>query len=145
MGKLANDAKNLILGNDGSDKEPVDFKTELQNAIKAGLITKADGTLLISSRTNCDKLAELISRTEEKEVIKAAKGDGIEFDSPEEAKEYQEEQDEKKEEKSKKERERKAKEQEQSLEQQIQASQNAAKAKMASERNLEKSKQIERK
>ena len=42
MGNIAQDAKKLILGNDGSDKEPVDFKTELENAIKAGLITKAD-------------------------------------------------------------------------------------------------------
>ena len=42
LGRIAQDAKNLILGNDGSDKEPVDFKTELQNAIKAGLITKAE-------------------------------------------------------------------------------------------------------
>ncbi len=145
MGRLGNDAKNLILGNDGSDKEPVDFKTELQNAIKAGLITKADGTLLITSRTNCDKLAEAMIKSEEKEITRAAKEDGIEFDTLEEAKEYEAEQSEKKEEKARKERERKEKEQEQSLEQQIQASQNASKAKMASERNLGKEKQIERK
>ena len=145
MGKIANDAKNLLLGNDGSDKEPVDFKTELQNAIKAGLITKADGTLLITSRTNCDKLADAITKTEEKEVARAAKEDGMEFDTLEEAKEYEEEQEEKKEEKAKKQRERQAKEQEQSLEQQIQASQNATRAKMASERDMTKDKQIERK
>ena len=144
MGNLGKDAKNLILGNDGSDKEPVDFKTELQNALKAGLITKADGTLLITSRTNCDRFADLIARTEEKEVISAAKEDEMEFDTPEEAKEYLEEQKDKKEDKEKKERERKEKEK-QSLEQQIMASQNEAKAKMKAEKNLEKQKQIERK
>lgn len=141
MGRIAQDAKNLILGNDGSDKEPVDFKSELQNAIKAGLITKADGTLLITSRTNCDKLAELITKSEEKEVIKAAKENGIEFDTPEEAIEYEKEEKKKKEEKDRK---RQEKVQEQSLEEQIKASQNTAKAKMQAERNLEKQKEIER-
>ena len=141
MGRIAQDAKNLILGNDGSDKEPVDFKTELQNAIKTGLITKADGTLLITSRTNCDKLAELITKSEEKEVIKAAKENGIEFDTPEEAIEYEKEEKKKKEEKDRK---RQEKVQEQSLEEQIKASQNTAKAKMQAERNLEKQKEIER-
>ena len=141
MGRIAQDAKNLILGNDGSDKEPVDFKSELQNAIKAGLITKADGTLLITSRTNCDKLAELITKSEEKEVIKAAKENGIEFDTPEEAIEYEKEEKKKKEEKDRK---RQEKVQEKSLEEQIKASQNTAKAKMQAERNLEKQKEIER-
>ena len=141
MGRIAQDAKNLILGNDGSDKEPVDFKTELQNAIKAGLITKTDGTLLITSRTNCDKLAELITKSEEKEVIKAAKENGIEFDTPEEAIEYEKEEKKKKEEKDRK---RQEKVQEQSLEEQIKARQNTAKAKMQAERNLEKQKEIER-
>ena len=115
---LGKDAKNLILGNDGSDKDPDDFKTELQNAIKAGLINKADGTLLITSRTNCDKLGNLISRTEEKEVIKAGKENGKEFDSLEEEVEYNKE---------------------------IKDSQNANKAKMESEKNLEKIKEIDRK
>ena len=141
MGRIAQDAKNLILGNDGSDKEPVDFKSELQNAIKAVLITKADGTLLITSRTNCYKLAELITKSEEKEVIKAAKENGIEFDTPEEAIEYEKEEKKKKEEKDRK---RQEKVQEQSLEEQIKASQNTAKAKMQAERNLEKQKEIER-
>jgi len=134
MGRIGKDTKDLILGNDGSDKEPVDFKTELQNAIKAGLITKADGTVLITSRTNCDQLAELITQSEMKEVIKAGKELGIEFDTLEEAKEYEEKE---KDEKKKKEKERQEKTQEQSLEQQIQASQNAAKAKMKAEKSLE--------
>ncbi len=130
---LGQDAKNLILGNDGSDKEPVDFKTELQNAIKAGLITKADGTLLITSRTNCDKLADLIARAEEKEVTIASKESEREFNSIEEELEYREE-------KEKKEKKRKQKEQENSLEQQIQSSQNATKAKIEAEKNLGKPK-----
>lgn len=138
MGRIAKDAKNLILGNDGSDKEPVDFKTELQNAIKAGLITKAEGTLLITSRTNCDKFGELIARNSEKEVARAAKGDGVEFDTPEEALEYE------KEKKDEKERKRQEKVQTQSLEQQIQASQNEVKARMQAEKNLEKQQEIER-
>ena len=94
MGNVAKDTKNLILGNDGSDKEPVDFKTELQKAINSGLITKADGTLLITSRTNCDKLGEEITKTEEKEVIKAGREEGVEFDTLEEAKEYEAEKEE---------------------------------------------------
>ena len=144
MGNLAKDTKNLILGNDGSEKEPVDFKTELQNAIKQGLITKADGTLLITSRTNCDKLGELITKTEEKDVIKAAMEDGKEFKSLEEAKEY-EETEEKKEEKEKKEREKQTETQEKSLEQQIQESQNKTKARMEAEKELTESKQNDRK
>ena len=122
---LGQDAKDLILGNDGSDKEPVDFKTELQNAIKAGLITKADGTLLITSRTNCDKLADLIARAEEKEVTAASKESGREYEESH-----------KKEEKEKEDKRRQDKVQKDSLEQQIQASQNATKAKMEAEKQL---------
>ena len=139
---LGQDAKNLILGNDGSDKEPVDFKTELQNAIKDGLINKADGTLLITARTNCDKLGDLISRTEEKEVIKAGKENGKEFDSLEEELEYNKEKEKKKKEKEEK---RLKAIQQNSLEEQIKASQNANKAKMKSEKDLEKIKEIDRK
>ena len=139
MGRLAQDAKNLILGNDGSDKEPDDFKTELQNAIKAGLITKADGTLLITSRTNVEKLAELISRTEEKEVIKAGKEKGIENEPFEEVKNKKEK------EEKKKEQERVKKVQKDSLEKQIEASKNATKAKMEAEKNLGKTIEKERK
>ena len=144
MGKLAKDAKNLILGNDNSDKEPLDFKTELQNAIKSGEISKADGTLLITARANCDKFAEFISRTEEKEVIKASKENGKEFDSFEEAKAYEEEMKEKAKEKEEKEQKRQEEIKKQSLEEQIKASQNELKAKMASERTLQKPKEIDK-
>ena len=139
MGRLAQDAKNLILGNDGSDKEPLDFKTELQNAIKAGLITKADGTLLITSRTNCDKFADLIARTEEKEVIKAGKETGRENEPVQELEEKKEK------DKKKREEERIEKTQKESLEQQIEASKNATKAKMEAEKNLEKTIEKDRK
>jgi len=132
LGRIGQDAKNLILGNDGSDKEPVDFKTELQNAINAGIITKAEGTLLITSRANCDKLAEMISKNDEKEVTRASKEDGKEFEVIE---------DEKKERKEKARRQTKV--QEMSLEQQIQASQNEARAKIKSETESVKQKEKE--
>ncbi len=136
---LGQDAKDLILGNDGSDKEPDDFKTELQRAIKEGLITKADGTLLITSRTNVDKLAELISKAEEKDVINASKELGRQFDSLEEELAYKEEKEKKEKEK---ERRRQERVQQNSLEEQIKASQNATKAKMAAEKEMDKPKEI---
>ena len=129
MGRLAKDVKNLILGNDGSDKEPLDFETELQKAIENGL-----KTLLITAKSNVDDLAELISVKEEKEVIKASKENNVEFNSIEEAIEY----------KNKK-KKKKEQLQQSSLEQQIQASQNEIKAKIAAEKKLEKDKGIERK
>ena len=132
------DIKNFILGNDGSDKEPVDFKTELKKAIDSGLLSKSDGTLLITARTNCDKLAELISKSEEKEVIKSSK-------EKDEKENYFDEELESNKEKKKKEEERIEKVHKQSLEQQIQESQNAMKNKIESENNYKKSKENERK
>ena len=132
------DIKNFILGNDGSDKEPVDFKTELKKAIDSGLLSKSDGTLLITARTNCDKLAELISKSEEKEVIKSSK-------EKDEKENYFNEEQESNKEKKKKEEERIEKVHKQSLEQQIQESQNAMKNKIESENNYKKSKENERK
>lgn len=105
MGKLGKDVKDLILGNDGSANEPSDFKTELQKAINAGLISKSDGTLLITSRMNADKLADLITKTQEKDVIRAAKDDGKDFDNLEEALEDKKEKEKKEEERKRKERE----------------------------------------
>ena len=105
MGNLGKDAKDLIMGNDGSDKEPEDFKTELQKAINAGLITKSDGTLLITSRMNADKLAELIAKSQEKDVTNAAKGDGKEYDNLEEEIADKKEKEEKEEEERRKKRE----------------------------------------
>ena len=131
MGKLVNDAKDLLLGNDGSENEPDDFKVELEKAIRNGLISKADGTILITSRNSSDKLGELIYQEEKKEIINSAKDNG--FESPEEEKAYKE--------KKKKEKERNKINQEKiqsdSLEQQIRASQETAKAKIASEKNLQ--------
>ena len=99
MGQLGKDMKDLLIGNDGSDKEPDDFKTELQKAINKGDISKSDGTLLITSRMNVDKLADEIIKRQEKDVTINVK-DGKVFDSIEEELEY----------KKKKEEERKRKE-----------------------------------
>lgn len=87
MGQLSKDVKDLLIGNDGSDKEPDDFKTELQKAINKGIITKSDGTLLITSRMNADKLADEIVKRQEKAVTINVK-DGKVFDSLEEELEY---------------------------------------------------------
>lgn len=140
MGKLIQDIKNFILGKDGSDKEPVDFKTELKNEINNGSFSKADGTILITSIANCDKLAELISKSEEKEVLEASKEDNKKLASLDELENNKEKKD-----KEDKEKMRIKKVQQQSLEQQIQSSQNAIKAKIESEKNLENQKQIDRK
>ena len=111
MGKFSKDVKDLIVGNDGSDKEPDDFKTELQRAINKGDISKSDGTLLITSRMNVDKLADEITKRQEKAVTISVK-DGKVFDSPEEELEYKK----KKEEKKRKRKERQAESARQQLE-----------------------------
>lgn len=68
MGRLGKDAKNLLIGNDGSQNEPDDFKTELDNAIKKGVVTKSDGTLLITSRIKVDKFGDEITNNQEKDI-----------------------------------------------------------------------------
>ena len=73
MGKLGKDAKDLLVGNDGSEKEPKDFKVELQDAIKDGTVKKSDGTLMITARLNVDKFGEKITKQQENGVKKAAK------------------------------------------------------------------------
>lgn len=45
------DAKNILLGNTENDNQP-DFKEELENAIKAGIVTKAEATQLIQTIKN---------------------------------------------------------------------------------------------
>jgi len=70
LGKLSKDARDLLIGKDGSEKEPNDFKTELQNAIKNGIINKTDGTLLITTRMNVDKMGEKINKAQENAVRK---------------------------------------------------------------------------
>jgi len=102
LGKLGKDAKDLIIGNDGSTKEPNDFKSELQEAIKNGVVSKSDGTLLITSRMNVDKLGEKIEKEQEKGVVAILK-DGKSFDTPEEEMQYRKEKEE--EERKKKEKE----------------------------------------
>ena len=108
MGKLAKDAKDLLIGNDGSEKEPDDFKPELQNAIKHGIVTKADGTLLITAREDADKLGKNIDK-KQIDAVKRIKDDEL-YDSAEEELEAT-----KKKEEKKKEQERKRKQKEAEL------------------------------
>lgn len=117
MGKLAKDAKDLLVGSDGSDKEPNDFKSELQAAIKDGTVSKSDGTLLITSRMNTDKLAEKMEKRQ-LEGLKKAK-DGVVYDSPEEELEAK---------KEKAEKERKRREKEAQIARQMQAAQEKSRA-----------------
>lgn len=107
MGKLSKDAKDLLIGNDGSEKEPNDFKTELQDAIKTGTVTKSDGTLLITARMNVDKLGEKIDKNQEKGVKKIKDNS---YDTPEEleAEDKEKKDKEKKKEEEKKRRQREA-------------------------------------
>ena len=105
MGKLGKDAKDLLIGKDGSEKEPDDFKPELQNAIKHGIVTKADGTLLITARDNSDKLGIAIDK-KQVDAVKKIKDNEL-YDSAEEELEAM-----KKKEEKKKEQERKGKQRE---------------------------------
>ena len=100
MGKLGRDIKDLLIGNDGSDKEANDFKTELQEAIEKGIISKSEWTLLITARIKADELGEKIIKSQEKDVTLAKEGKV--FDSPEEELEYRKK---KEEERRKKEKE----------------------------------------
>ena len=108
MGKLGKDAKDLLIGNDGSEKEPDDFKPELQHAIREGIVTKADGTLLITARDNSDKLGMAIDK-KQVDAVKRIKDDEL-YDSAEEELEAM-----KKKEERKKEQERKRKQREAEL------------------------------
>ena len=104
MGKISKDAKDLLVGNDGSDKEPNDFKVELQDAIKKGIVTKSDGTLLITSRMNSDKLGEKIIKNQEDGVKKI--NDKEVYDTAEEELEAEEKKKEKEREKERRRKER---------------------------------------
>ena len=105
MGNLAKDAKDLLIGKDGSEKEPNDFKPELQNAIKSGIISKANGTLLITAREVSDKLGNTIDK-KQIDAVKKIKDNEL-YDSAEEELEAM-----KKKEEKKKEQDRKRKEKE---------------------------------
>ena len=82
MGKISKDTLDLLVGRDGSEKESDDFKTELQRAIKKGQITKTEGTLLMTSRTNVDKFGDKIEK-DQINYLKRIK-DGELFNSQEE-------------------------------------------------------------
>ena len=75
MGKLGKDFKSLIAGEDGSDAIPEDFKTEVANALKKGIISKPEGALLIATKMNTDKKASAMAESQENDV-KKIKQDG---------------------------------------------------------------------
>ena len=70
MGKIGKDFKSLIAGEDGTDVQPEDFKTEVANALKEGLITKPEGALLIATKMNADKKGSEMIDNQEKDVKK---------------------------------------------------------------------------
>ena len=70
MGKIGKDFKSLIAGEDGTGIEPEDFKTEVANALKAGIITKPEGALLIATKMNADKKGSEMTEKQEKDVKK---------------------------------------------------------------------------
>ena len=70
MGKIGKDFKSLIAGEDGTGVEPEDFKTEVANALKEGLITKPEGALLIATKMNADKKGSEMVDSQEKDVNK---------------------------------------------------------------------------
>lgn len=70
MGKISKDFKGLIAGEDGTNTEPEDFKTEVANALKEGIITKPEGALLIATKMNADKKASEMIENQEKDVKK---------------------------------------------------------------------------
>ena len=106
MGKLGKDTKDLLIGNDGSEKEPKDFKSELQDAINDGLVKKADGTLMITDRLNVDKSGEKMIKEQEKGVKKIK--DNEVYDTIEEELEAEKRKEEKAREKEQKRKEKEA-------------------------------------
>ena len=105
LGQFSQDIKDFILGNDGSDKEPDDLKTEIARAIKEGIITKAEASELMTALESLKKLAKKLDDGWIKEIKDAEHA--REFDTPEEAMEYEKEKEEKRREE---ERKRKARE-----------------------------------
>ena len=104
MGQFSQDIKDFILGNDGSDKEPDDLKTEIARAIKEGIITKAEAAELMSALESIKKLAKKLDDGWIKEIKDAEHA--REFDTPEEAIEYEKEKEEKRKEEERKRKER---------------------------------------
>lgn len=70
MGKIGKDFKGLITGEDGSANEPEDFKTEVAESVKTGLITKPEGALLIATKLSVDKKGAELVEKQEKDVKK---------------------------------------------------------------------------
>ena len=70
MGKIGKDFKSLVVGEDGTNTEPEDFKKEVTSALKEGIITKPEGALLIATKLNVDKEATQLVTNQENDVKK---------------------------------------------------------------------------
>ena len=105
MGKLGKDAKDLLIGNDGPEA-PKDFKSELQNAIKDGIIKKSEGSILLEAKVNGDKRGETIIKKQE-DYVKRIKDNEV-YDSSEQEEEARKKKEEKEKEKERKRKEREA-------------------------------------
>ena len=68
MNRTLRDAKRLLLGQDGSENTPLDFKEEIVNSIKDNIITKAMATLLLTARNNVDNLGKSIVKKQESDI-----------------------------------------------------------------------------
>lgn len=68
MNRVLLDAKKLLLGQDGSENIPSDFKEEINNSLKNNLINKAMATLLMTARKNVDNLGNKIVKKQESDV-----------------------------------------------------------------------------
>lgn len=62
MNRIFLDFKKLILGQDGSEQTPLDFKEEVAVSLKENIIDKARASLLMIARNNSDKLGDDIDK-----------------------------------------------------------------------------------
>ena len=106
MNRIFTDAKRLLLGIDGSENTPLDFKEEISESIAKNIIDKAKATLLMTARKNADKFGEDI----DKKQIADISGKSKKIKEKIKQEEYIEEKDKK--ERSEKEKEDKRKKQE---------------------------------
>lgn len=75
MNRIFLDFKKLILGQDGTENMPLDFKEEITVSIKNSLIDKAKATLLMTARNNADKLGKQIDKQQIADV--SGKGERV--------------------------------------------------------------------
>ncbi len=62
MNSFLLDVKKILLGEDDSENTPLDFKEELASSINNNIIDKAKATLLMTARSNVDKLGNDIDK-----------------------------------------------------------------------------------